>query len=183
MEINDVKVIKVLTPETISAVLLSKQEQIPCTVNIGLNTNTEELDLFQYYLTILLECICCYTDDFRNINVKSIDEKILSSFKPYLHTVGIILNIKQHEKKDTDSYSNYYCRVMLKNIEEGYFLIKKIPKNYTFIISHAYVNVDESLLKLKDLYAIFHSGDKTYSILFSICDHSMHQPQVMNKIL
>lgn len=167
---------KILTAETISAIILSKKEHSPCTIAIQLPKGHEEIDLFQYCLTLFLECICCYTDDFRNLDVKQINEKTLTMFAPHMNVAHIILKVKEYKRDESEQFENYYCRIMLKSIEEGYFLIKKIPKNYHFMTSYKYQSVNESSLKLADLYAIFYTPSHAYKISFSICNHTHHQP-------
>lgn len=167
---------KTYSQETIAALIVSDKKKSQCTLIGTMPKNCYDIDIFQYFLRIFLECILCDTNDFKNIDLKIIDKKLLDQYKPHMNVLGCILQMEEVEKENIEKYNTYYCRIALKKVEENYFIIKNISSSYHFFFRSSYTEEQENELKLQDLYAIFNTKNNTViKISFSFCNHSTHQ--------
>jgi hypothetical protein len=171
---------KVYTPQTIAAIIVSDEKKHPCTRIIQLQKNSCEAIIFEFFLTILLECIICDTNNFEKTNTKSINKKALDYYIPHMQNIGCILKIDEYDRKELDNHINYYCRIELKKINENLFMLKNLSTNYHFSMRQIYTDSELNELKLTNMYALFHTRNNTIiKISFKLCNHSNHQTSIL----
>lgn len=161
--------------ENLALFLAENKVQPPCSIQVQLEECENQIDIFEYILTLFMELICIYTNDLKNIDTSLINIELLESFAPYMKSAGIILHLE--ELKDPDDYIKYYCRIALRATEENLFILKEINKNYHFIfgpmIATYRMVLDE--WELSKFYAIYKlKNQSVIRISFSLCDHKNH---------
>lgn len=121
--------------------------------------------IFEILLTLFMEGILILNNNLEGLDLNNMDQNILYGKLLELSDWFISLDYYLYVTKiDRDEYTNdQYCKILLKNMDEIYFRMKNIDKEYTFIL-----NANRSLHdNLKDYNALFMLNNFAYRISFT----------------
>jgi hypothetical protein len=132
--------------------------------------NDENLDIYSAYeilITILMEGMNIFTDGLNTISSYDVENDHILAFDPWFYSLGINIKCETVDKKNTEQYDDYYCKIIIKDsLWKLFFEEKNIKKNYHFFLSSKFVQNKLKYDNIKDLYSIFISNDKVYKIRF-----------------
>jgi len=146
-----------------------KTYQMFCESDEG--TSIAPLDLFEIFLTILLEGVFIRYHPITADTIKNFNEELLSDLRPWLHSLGFNVNIDTFPKNKVERYENYYCKVILRSDPSWvpYFDMhpNDITKDYHFIFGGNSPYINSSTCDLKNLYAVFVINQTVHKISFN----------------
>lgn len=157
------------TPEDLAEVLFTEEPKEPnsCMLDaeiIGELDGTIS-DIHQILLTVMMEGIIHLQGSIANIDRTNFSMDYLYNLNPWFKSIGYKLLIGEYTKDDTKNHNDYYSKILLNDsLNEGYFIMKNINKDYSFVIN--YKNYNRQYSKLSDMYSIFENNGKIYTISF-----------------
>lgn len=159
-------------PEEIAQKLFNQPPQ-----RIGVNRlvfdNIELNILFEILITIFLEGIMILYKNLQGIKMSDLDISYINKLAPWFESIGFKLNIKSfnialvYGMHDNEQINKYYNKIILRidPTYTGYFDIKKIQKEYTFLYHPDYTR---SYKMLNEIYAIIIKNNTVYKISFDM---------------
>lgn len=171
-EVTDIDKLDEFTPESIADKLFSKEPGDPCSYMILAyepgQTNTDASYYFEILITILLEGLDIFSGGLSSANLNNFTDEHITILDPWFRSIGFSLVVQVCDKKDTHLYNNYYCKIRIRTpLYETLFAMKKVDKNYHFLLNGS--NLEENKLKkyVEDLFGVFINDDnKVYKISF-----------------
>lgn len=148
-----------------------KSVQLYCESDIA-NTNIEYIDLFEIFLTILMEGIFIKCSPVNTDTLKHFDANLLDRLRPWLKSMGFDINVSEYppicDELTKKEHNKYYCRVALKcdPTWETYFEMRNITNNYHFIFGGNSPNFKKKKCTFDNLYCIFEVNHIIYKIQF-----------------
>lgn len=132
------------------------------------DTNTSMIDIFEVFITILMEGMMIVYLHPTWEQVKLLQIEHLLNLQPWLRSLGFKLIATQHD--NISDVSNYYCKVILQCDPDWntYFKIKNINKEYYFMLGNRSPYIKQTSINLKTLYGIFICDGKIYKISFDL---------------
>lgn len=126
------------------------------------NINGDDVYIFQLLINIIMNGI--YIIYGENFDIKLFSEEIVTKLNKWLSKINYKVII--------DSFNDYplipyYCRIILKKIDEIFFMIHNIDSKYHFTINRSFVYG----IPFENICALFECNCKKYYIRF-IEDHS-----------
>ena len=150
-----------MEPHEIALLLISNNtipnsQLIPFIYNNNNLCETKYTDIFEVLITIYMELISLYTNiDYNNIVI----DDLINGFRECFMKLNIFLKVRTiHDSdlfasQDYGSFSNYYCKIILKNTIHGYIHFSQnteLQKNYTFLLRNSTTIYNN----LEDIYAV-----------------------------
>jgi lysophospholipase L1-like esterase len=169
------KVINV-TPEEIAGALFSEDPKDPNSFQILArpDTNTKDMTyIFEILITIMVEGLEYLAGDLSKFEMNDFSEDYIETLNPWFNSICFNINVDVLNQSNMYKCKKYYCRTIIKNEETvSIFQKNNISKNYHFLLNEKYVELNKSLINLKDLYTIFINGDDIYKISFDFYSDS-----------
>ena len=129
------------------------------------NNNADLVYIFQIFLTIMMEGFSILSNGLNNINHNKINIDHFLILNRWFKSLGYIIKVHVVDKND-ETYSNYYCKIILKlGSYESFFDLKNIHKNYHFLLSSSAATMNPNILS--DIYSIFIVEDKVFKVSFN----------------
>ena len=163
----DISNIQDKSPEEIADIIFSKHSEKPYTYQLFVDDESEPSVIHEIIMTILMEGLMKFYNNFKNVDMTSFSEEILESLNPWLYSIGFKMKVEKCDRKDKDDYSDYYCKAIVKCDKEYemWFDIKKWDKQYAFIPNQKYLKSCDKK-DISELYSIFINDKTVYKISF-----------------
>lgn len=136
------------------------------------NGKIDTIDIFEIFLTILMEGILIRYAPVTAETLKLFNEESLNNLRPWLRSMGFDIKVDTYPDKCNDSikkeYNKHYCKAILKCDPSWntWFEIKNITKNYHFILGNKSPCIKGRKCTMDNLYCIFINNNITYKIAF-----------------
>lgn len=130
---------------------------------------TPVIDIFEVFLTILVEGIMIVYREPSWDLIKTFNEDHILNLRPWTHSLGFNVKVQKICYEDKYLYDEYYCKTILRCDPEWnvYFRMKNIQPLYTFIFgANSPYKKGQVIDNLQSLYAIFICGAYVYKISF-----------------
>lgn len=165
-----------MEPHDIALLLISNDINnallLPFIYNDNKLCDTKCTDIFEVLITIYMELISLYSHiDYNNIII----DDLINGFRECFMKLNIFLKVRTvHDadlfsSQDYGSYSNYYCKIILRNTIHGYIHFSQnteLQKNYTFLLRNSTTIYN----KLEDIYAVCQMPTMKICISFAKID-------------
>lgn len=135
-----------------------------------IESQTQIIDVFEIFLTILMEGIFMKYPITKE-SIKTFSPDVILNLQPWLNSMGYNANVSVVDTKETESYKEYYCKVILREDPawNTYFeLHDNIIEDYHFIFggdSPYFTNQD---CTLDNMFAIFVFQNRVLKVSFSL---------------
>ena len=131
-----------------------------------LDQEIQMTDLFEILINILLKGLDILSGGLDNFDMKNITPQVILNTNPWFNSLGFNIRVKEHEKINRDAYSDYYCRVIVKDeLHKNYFEVCRINTNYHFFLNGSFII--KSGYKLPDLFMLYiRDPELVYTISF-----------------
>lgn len=152
------------TPEEIAEILFSSEPSAPRSIKLISDDDINDYCYgFEILSTILFEGFEILTDGLDKVKKNEIEDAHFEIIQPWINSLGFNVNYYKLDNSELDN--THYCRVVFNNgSDKGYFNMKNIDKNYSFI-RNANFNTNED--HTQDEYTCLLHGDKeSYLIYF-----------------
>lgn len=161
-------------PSEIAETVFNQDVQPPKTFQLFCQSSENEditpVDVFEIFLTILMEGIFIKNNPVTEEKFKLFNENIILSLQPYLNSLGYKVCIEETDRNN-EKLKKHYCRIVLKcdSTWAPYFEIthKNLEKEYHFILGGSSPYICGELCTLNTLFSIFEINHKVYKISFS----------------
>lgn len=130
----------------------------------------EPVELFEIFLTILMEGVMIKNDPITFDKVKEFTPEVILNLNPWLKSLGFYANVQILTKANVEEYNKFYSKIVMKcdpSWKNFFTIHKNITKDYHFIISQLCPYVNDQYCDLTNLYAVFIIKDTVYKITFS----------------
>ena len=159
------------TPEELADELFSYAPLEECSFHMQQDMDTTDTYLiFEILLTTYLEGIIRFEKKLTRELLQNITTEYLESLNPWFKSIFFKININKYEYKNKEDYSGYYCKIMLRCLDEVFFEMKSLEKDYHFILKGCVIDVLRSIQDITqiDLFrGILEVGNDVYEISFS----------------
>jgi hypothetical protein len=135
---------------------ISNSQLIPFIYDDNKLCETKYTDIFEVLITIYMELVSLYSHiDYNNITI----DDLINGFRECFMKLNIFLKVRTihnadlFSSHDYGSYSDYYCKIILRNTIHGYIHFSQnteLQKNYTFLLRNSTTIYN----KLEDIYAV-----------------------------
>lgn len=131
----------------------------PNKISLEFEKTNEDSDiyLFESLLEILFKGIIFVYG--RGFDINKFGAKHITTLNKYFQKIGFKIMMDEIQE---DIENNHYCKILLKQIDEMFFIIHNIDELYHFVINVNY-NTDTSF---EDIYALLPAQNKRYHISF-----------------
>jgi hypothetical protein len=160
-------------PNEIAKIVFSSEPSPPKTFDLccqEIHTQTEMIDIFEIFLTILLEGILMkypITAD----SIKHLTPETITNLQPWLNSMGFNVDVAVVSQSDTELYEEYYCKVILREDPawSTYFeLHENITEDYHFIFGGESPYFSNEECTLENLFSIFVFQNRIFKMSFSL---------------
>lgn len=165
------------SPEKIAETLFTNNPKPPFSYQIIAEGETADFPyIFEILSIILMEGLEILTGDLSKAKLDEFSKDHLTCLLPWFKSLGFVLKVQDYTDEEKDQYSQYYCRIRIKNKEDAIlFQIKPTEKNYHFFINGTSYEENEKKENLKDIYSILVLNNVVYKISFNF-----HYPEMDN---
>jgi hypothetical protein len=143
--------------------------QLYCETDTG--SKVAPLDLFEIFLTIMMEGMFIINKIITPDTLKLFDENTIILLRPWLHSLGYNVNIEAIPKQDTCRYDTYYCKVILRADPSWnqYFELheNELTRDYHCIFGGNSPYIKQGECSFDNLFAIFTLNNMVYKISFN----------------
>jgi hypothetical protein len=158
-----------LSPENIARDIFLKAPGNPCSgLLLSEKVSNDPSYLFEIIINIIMEGMDLLIGGLDSANFDNFSEDHILVMNPWMHSLGITIKTEHFNLEDKHFYSDYYCKVIVKNSEwNAWFDSRGISKNFHFLLNAIYAN-GSNKINLSDHYAIFILNDSVFKITFDI---------------
>ncbi|MBA42395.1 MAG: hypothetical protein CMF62_00110 [Magnetococcales bacterium] len=158
-----------LSPEKIAENNFTKKPKEPCTgLLIAEKVGNDASYLFEIMINVMLEGMEILSGGLDKAKFEEFNEEFILFLNPWFQSLGIELKVTTFDKSEKELWDNYYCKIIINNSEwNNFFVLKKIQKNFHFLINPKYYNGTNEM-ELKNHTSIFMVNNKVYQIYFDI---------------
>jgi len=173
------------SPEGIAKAIFSNEPKPPFSYQIIAEQEQTNLPyIFEILIIILLEGLETLSGDLSKAQLDHFTKEHLTVLTPWFRSLGFDINIKECDEKDKPSYDKYYCRILFNDtLNKVLFKLKKIEKNYHFLINGNNLDENENKTNLKELFAILSLNGITYCISFDFHKPTYNYDIPKNQVL
>lgn len=184
------------SPKDIAQTIFRNEPLDPNSCRIVSDDDDQDLIyIFEILLTIFLEGFDILTGGLDKIKLDDFSENHVNMMKPWFQSLGFNIKSSEYDIQDKDMYNEYYCKIILRSPEtETFFIMQKLKftlwdlvphtdseeeiarqideenlenlENYHFLINGEYQQQNREKKYLKDLYAVFLTKTKAFTIKF-----------------
>ena len=149
-------IIEELTPEQIAYRLFTQHYINPKSIQPILSEG-DYLYIFEILITIYMEGIMILYNNLEDLNLDNLGAEHLIALKPWFEAIGFNLCVDI-----TESSTEHYMDIKLRNEYGLFFDMKGITKNYHFFANPNKMPRGFECNKLEDIYAVFRRGSNKY---------------------
>lgn len=168
----DFNTLEDLSPEKIAESLFTSEPKAPCSCSLVTEEDaTHDVTWwFEILVIILLEGLNILTGDLSTADLDNLTSDHITLLNPWFKSIGFKIKVNSYDKNDEDDkhfYSNYYCRVILRDkLQETFFIMKNVNKNYHFVLNGSCLEENRKKTSINDLYMIFQTDKQVFKIYF-----------------
>lgn len=134
-------------------------------------TKTENVDIFEIFLTILMEGLFIKYSPITSETLKTFTPDIILILQPWFHSLGFNVSIDTVNKSEIALFDQYYCKITLRcdpSWSTYYEIHENIEKDYHFIFGGNSPFFKDEHCNLENLFALFITHDKAHKISFNL---------------
>ncbi len=155
-----------MSPEDIAEIIFSKRPKEPSSCQLLAGSEAADLSyVFEIMVIILLEGMEIIFGDLSECDQTTLSMPRIMKLKPWINSLGYDLKIS--EADDTRHDVPHYCKILLNDKLHGtLFEMKKITKNYHFLLNSDHANIAKNAKTLSDLVGLLILKDRPLRISF-----------------
>lgn len=160
-------------PCDVAKIVFSNAPEAPKSCQLYCESDTNEkltpVDIFEIFLTILVEGMFIKFNPITKDTLKSFDENVILKLSPWLQSLGFDTTVDVLQKENVSDYDKHYCKIILRSDPswEQYFEThENIVKDYHFIFGGDSPYIHNQKCGLDNMFAIIILNKKVYKIAF-----------------
>ena len=172
-----------MSPKQIAEQIFNASVKEPCSHQLlAYEEGGDTTFIFEILITILMEGINIFSGGLDSADLNNFSVEHITVLNPYFESFGFKINTTMHYIRDSSEYEEYYCKVVLRKLNKGFFIMKGIDEPYHFFINGTFLEKNRKKKRIDELYAVFINKDTVYRIAFDFITPNIDMPRAAHNI-